>query len=61
MKEGSHVVTARVQVIPLSCSTVSVSNLVISRDFQEWTGVYTLVVPSLSQKFIKNGQQNFPI
>ena len=28
---------------------------------QEWTGMYTLVVPSLSTKFIKNSHQNLPV
>ena len=29
--------------------------------FQGWTGMYTLVVPSLSTKFIKNSHQNLPV
>ena len=28
---------------------------------QGWTGMYTLVVPSLSTKFIKNSHQNLPV
>ena len=28
---------------------------------QGWTGLYTLVVPSLSRKFIKNSHQNWPV
>ena len=28
---------------------------------QGWTGMYTLVVPSLSAKLIKNSRQNLPI
>ena len=29
--------------------------------FQGRTGMYTLVVPSLSTKFIKNSHQNLPV
>ena len=29
--------------------------------YQGWTGMYTLVVPSSSTKFIKNSQQNLPV
>ena len=29
--------------------------------FQGWTGMYTLVVPSLSTTFIKNSHQNLPV
>ena len=29
--------------------------------FQGWTGMYTLVVPSLFTKFIKNSHQNLPV
>ena len=28
---------------------------------QGWTGMYTLVIPSLSAKFIKNSQQKLPV
>ena len=30
-------------------------------EYQGWTGMYTLVVPSLSTKFIKNSHQNLPV
>ena len=34
---------------------------VVQGDCQGWTGMYTLVVPSLSTKFIKNSHQNLPV
>ena len=37
-----------------NCSTFSPGN-------QGWTGMYTLVVPSLSMKFIKNSHKNLPV
>ena len=39
----------------------SPSRSALSRGGQRWTGTYTLVVPSLSTKFIKNSHQNLPV
>ena len=36
-------------------------NSCCQQNLQGWTGMYTLVVPSLSMKFIKNSHQNLPI
>ena len=35
--------------------------LLIIKMSQGWTGMYTLVVPSLSTKFIKNNHQNLSV
>ena len=32
-----------------------------TRDYQGWTDMYTLVVPSLSTKFIKNSHKKLPV
>ena len=33
----------------------------VAIEAQGWTSMYTLVVPSLSMKFIKNSHKNLPI
>ena len=38
-----------------------VKKTLIKLKMQGWTGMYTLVVPSLSAKFIKNSHQNLPV
>ena len=35
--------------------------LIVHLRLQGWTGMYTLVVPTLSAKFIKNSNQNLPV
>ena len=58
---------AKAAVFTITCSVIKALLGMLARlpwgrgDMQGWTGMYTLAVPSLSAKLIKNSHQNLPI